>query len=212
MTVEEKVFRRKRFDIRRLEEYGFVSNKGEHTMSASFMDGDFCAELTVAGDELTGTVIDVMNDEEYVQLRNPNFDGSYVNTVRDAYERLLEDISDKCCEEIPDPKQGVINETLIRRVLSLADSIPYGLVSTYGQIAKMIGMDKNARMIGRIMSMADRYGDHPCHRVVSSSGRLVPGWAEQRELLEAEGVAFRKNGHVDMKKHLWVPCEEEADV
>ncbi|MBQ1328865.1 MAG: MGMT family protein, partial [Mogibacterium sp.] len=60
---------------------------------------------------------------------------------------------------------------------------------------------KNSRLIGKIMSLADRYGDHPCHRVVNSAGRTVPGWPEQRELLEAEGVTFRKNGNVDMSKH-----------
>ena len=51
-----------------------------------------------------------------------------------------------------------------------------------------------------IMSMADRYGEHPCHRVVNHAGRTVPGWTEQRELLEAEGVEFRENGNVDMRR------------
>ena len=31
----------------------------------------------------------------------------------------------------------------------------------------------------------------------------APGWHEQRGLLEAEGVGFRENGCVDMKKHRW---------
>lgn len=199
-----------RFDSTRLEDYGFSAHNGKHTMSASFMDGDFCAELTVDQGILTGIVIDVMNDEEYARFRNPDHNGPYVSTVRDAYERLLLDIAEKCCDEIPEGRQGVINDELIMRVLSVADAVPYGCVSTYGQIAKLIGMEKNARMVGRILSMADRYGDHPCHRVVSSSGRTVPGWAEQRELLEGEGVSFRRNGHVDMKKHLWMPDADEA--
>jgi alkylated DNA nucleotide flippase Atl1 len=95
---------------------------------------------------------------------------------------------------------GVLNEKLIREALSIADSIPPGKVMSYGQIAEMMGRPKNARLVGKIMSMQDRYGNHPCHRVVNSAGRTVPGWTEQRELLEAEGVEFRENGNVDMRR------------
>ena len=94
-----------------------------------------------------------------------------------------------------------MNEKLMRDVYAVADSIPPGKVMSYGQIAAVLGRPKNSRLIGKIMSLADRYGDHPCHRVVNSAGRTVPGWPEQRELLEAEGVTFRANGNVDMKKH-----------
>ena len=34
------------------------------------------------------------------------------------------------------------------------------------------------------------YGDYPCHRVVSATGRTAPGWPVQRPLLEEEGVDF----------------------
>ena len=51
--------------------------------------------------------------------------------------------------------------------------------------------------------MAEFYGDYPCHRVVNHMGRTAPGRHEQRGLLEAEGVGFRENGCVDMKKHRW---------
>ena len=43
-------------------------------------------------------------------------------------------------------------------------------------------------------------GDFICRWVVNSAGRTVPGWTEQRELLEAEGVGFKANGNVDMSK------------
>ena len=93
-----------------------------------------------------------------------------------------------------------MNEKLMREVYAIADSIPPGRVMSYGQIAEAVGRPKNARLVGKIMSMADRFGDHPCHRVVNSAGRTVPGWPEQREMLEAEGVEFKNNGNVDMKR------------
>ena len=95
---------------------------------------------------------------------------------------------------------GVLNERLIREALDIADSIPSGKVMSYGQIAALMGRPKNAGLVGKIMSMQDRFGNHPCHRVVNSAGRTVPGWTEQRELLEAEGVEFRENGNVDMRR------------
>ena len=95
---------------------------------------------------------------------------------------------------------GIMDESLIKQVLSIADSIPEGHVASYGRIAKLAGRPKNARLVGKIMSMADRYGDHPCHRVVNHAGRTVPGWKEQRAMLEAEGVEFKPNGCVDMKR------------
>ncbi len=98
---------------------------------------------------------------------------------------------------------GVYNERLIYEILSVVEEIPPGRVSTYGQIAYMIGREKHARLVGRVMSMAGLYGDYPCHRVVNAAGRTAPGWRAQRNLLEDEGVTFKSNGCVDLEKHLW---------
>ena len=38
---------------------------------------------------------------------------------------------------------------------------------------------------------------------MNHAGRTAPHWPEQRALLEAEGVAFRANGTVDMARFLW---------
>ena len=102
------------------------------------------------------------------------------------------------------PKQ-VLNEALIYEILSVVSEIPEGRAASYGQIAKLIGRDKNARLVGKVLSMAQYYGDYPCHRVVNHAGRTVPGWHEQRALLEQEGVKFKKNGHVDMARYQWDP-------
>ena len=96
-----------------------------------------------------------------------------------------------------------MDETIVQSVLSVVAAIPAGRVATYGQIAWMIGRPNNARLVGRILSQAEWYGEYPCHRVVNHAGRTAPGWAEQRALLEAEGVAFLPNGRVDLKRFLW---------
>lgn len=97
----------------------------------------------------------------------------------------------------------VLQKELIYEILSVVEEIPAGCVATYGQIARLIGRDKNARLVGKVVSMADFYGDYPCHRVVDHSGRLAPGWAEQGTLLVNEGVEMKDDSHVDLKKCLW---------
>lgn len=51
--------------------------------------------------------------------------------------------------------------------------------------------------------MAFRYGDFPCHRVVKHQGRITTGWPEQVDLLKEEGVTFKNEFCVDLKKHQW---------
>ena len=101
---------------------------------------------------------------------------------------------------------SVLNPEIIKSVLVIVDEIPSGRVATYGQIARLIGRPKNARLVGKILSQSEHYGGkHPCHRVVNAAGRLAPGWEEQAHLLWAEGVDLKANGCVDLKKYQWEP-------
>ena len=96
-----------------------------------------------------------------------------------------------------------LNSDLIYEVLSVVEEIPEGRVATYGQIARLTGRDRNARLIGRILSLSAYYGQYPCHRVVNHAGRTAPGFAAQKQLLLEEGVEFRANGCVDLGKYQW---------
>lgn len=96
-----------------------------------------------------------------------------------------------------------MDENLVYEILSVVEEIPEGYVASYGQIARLIGRARNARLVGKVLSLSQYYGNYPCHRVVNHAGRLAPRFAEQRERLAAEGITFRKNGCVDMQKHQW---------
>ena len=97
----------------------------------------------------------------------------------------------------------VLDEDLVYEILSVVEEIPEGNVATYGQIARLIGRPKNSRLVGKVLSMSQFYGDYPCHRVVNRAGRLAPGWDMQRELLADEGVEFKDENHADIKKYQW---------
>jgi methylated-DNA-protein-cysteine methyltransferase-like protein len=110
------------------------------------------------------------------------------------------------------------------KVFEAVKKIPRGKVSTYGQVALILGKPRGAREVGwpcasaqGKMLLARAVGNAlhsntdlrvPCHRVVDRTGRLAPnfafdGMAEQRRRLENEDVAFVDEAHVDLDKHLW---------
>lgn len=98
---------------------------------------------------------------------------------------------------------AVLTENLIYEILSAVEEIPAGKVASYGQIAKLIGRDKNARLVGKVLSMSEYYGKYPCHRVVNHAGRLAPHFYDQKNLLLEEKVKFKDSTHVDMKSCQW---------
>lgn len=100
-------------------------------------------------------------------------------------------------------REKLLTDRLVYEILSVVSEIPEGCVASYGQIAALIGREKNARLVGKVLSQAELYGDYPCYRVVNHAGRLAPGFHAQRMLLEMEGVAFKENGCVDMKQFQW---------
>lgn len=97
----------------------------------------------------------------------------------------------------------ILQEELIYEILSVVKEIPEGRVATYGQIAKLIGRDKNARLVGKALSISQYYGEYPCHRVVNHKGRLAPGWYKQKDLLQNEGISMKDENHVDLKLYQW---------
>lgn len=86
-------------------------------------------------------------------------------------------------------------------VYAVIRQIPPGKVCTYGDIAALVGYPQYARMVGRALRDVPPALCLPCHRVVNAQGRPAPGWTEQANLLQAEGVVFRPGGNVDLKKH-----------
>jgi len=100
-------------------------------------------------------------------------------------------------------KMSVIIDEFRKEVYEIVSSIPRGRVLSYGQIAWLIGYPRHARLVGKMLRDATGTEALPCHRVVNSSGRMAPCWPEQRRLLEKEGITFRSNGSVDMKRWQW---------
>ncbi len=86
-----------------------------------------------------------------------------------------------------------------RRVLLAEYAIPRGWVSTYGRIARYLGVPGAARAVGGALARNPFPIVIPCHRAVAAGGRLggyQGGPAMKRALLEMEGVQFGPDGRV----------------
>lgn len=89
------------------------------------------------------------------------------------------------------------------RVYTLVARIPPGAVMTYGQISDALDNACSARYVGYAMASAPPERSLPCHRVVNRLGEMAGGGifggaANQRRMLEEEGVPFTARGRVDL--------------
>lgn len=71
------------------------------------------------------------------------------------------------------------SESFRKEVYEVVSQIPVGKVSTYGGIALLLGAPQCSRMVGRALKEVPDELSIPCHRVVNSTGRLVPGWGNK---------------------------------
>lgn len=125
--IIERVFARKRFLPERMLSFGFEKTSAGYRCISDFMDGDFRAELSVCESGAQCKVIDNMNNEEYIQLSSASFTGAYVNSVRSAFEDLLEEIAENCCLEVlfASDQANRVTDNIYRRYYVKPD-FPFG--------------------------------------------------------------------------------------
>ena len=103
-------------------------------------------------------------------------------------------------------------ENFFERVYKVAQKIPYGRVTSYGAIAKYLGAERSARMVGWAMNAYHNNEDVPAHRVVNRKGLLTgkvyfDGTNLMQQLLENEGIVVKNNQIIDFEKHFWNPID-----
>ncbi len=94
-------------------------------------------------------------------------------------------------------------------IYQVVRKIPDGKVTSYGSIAKYLGMARSARMVGWAMNQAgSQIPSVPAHRVVNRNG-LLTGKAhfsppeKMERLLKEEGVLVKNDCIVNFKEHFW---------
>jgi methylated-DNA-protein-cysteine methyltransferase-like protein len=96
------------------------------------------------------------------------------------------------------------------RIYAVVRRIPAGKVATYGQVAKLAGLPRHARLVGYALFQLEEDSTVPWHRVVNAKGEIACSPARQqadhlqRVLLEAEGIVFNRK-KIDLKCYGWIP-------
>ena len=102
--------------------------------------------------------------------------------------------------------------TTYDRIYAVVRQIPPGKVATYGQIAELAGLPRQARVVGYALYRVDMTtSDVPWQRVINAKGEVSESPLRhgtdyiQRSLLEDEGIEFGKTGKINLSRYRWQP-------
>ncbi len=100
MSIEENVFKKEKLNKEKLLEFGFTKEENLYKYSKDFMNGSFRADIYVDKDgNVSGRVFDLEMEEEYTNFRIKDAVGEFVNTVKEEYIKILNEIKDNCFEK-----------------------------------------------------------------------------------------------------------------
>lgn len=109
------------------------------------------------------------------------------------------------------PKAAAPQPSSWARIYDVVRQIPSGRVATYGQVAELAGLPRQARLVGYALSALSAGSRVPWHRVINAEGRVsarsdgAGATVPQRLRLEAEGVTFGAGGRVSLERFRWDP-------
>jgi methylated-DNA-protein-cysteine methyltransferase-like protein len=100
-----------------------------------------------------------------------------------------------------------MSEALYERIYLVVRQCPAGKVTTYGNVASIVG-ECTARMVGYAMASLPQDSDVPWQRVINAQGKVSPrgagpGSEVQRLRLEEEGIVFDSEGRVSWSQVRW---------
>ena len=95
---------------------------------------------------------------------------------------------------------------LDKRIYKKLLEVPKGKITTYGELAKAVGLKNGQRAVGKIMNKNPYPVIIPCHRVVKSDGK-VGGYAYGEEIksdmLTREGIVIKNGKILDLENTIY---------
>lgn len=94
------------------------------------------------------------------------------------------------------------------KIYEIVRQIPKGKVATYGQVARLAGMEGSARLAGYALHRVPEGSDIPWQRVINSKGEISsygePEWTEfHKAFLKAEGITFDEKNRINLNIFQW---------
>lgn len=106
---------------------------------------------------------------------------------------------------MPKQRHPDLPDVLKLRIYEVVQQVPAGSVSTYGDIAAIVGGGIDAWTIGQALNQIPKQGAEavPWQRIVNAQGGISTTGPMQRQLLEAEGIVFDGSGKIDLRRFRW---------
>ncbi|CNF03374.1 MGMT family protein [Yersinia mollaretii] len=99
-----------------------------------------------------------------------------------------------------------IVDSFRQRVFQVVAAIPYGKVTTYGDIARLIGSPRAARQVGGVLKRLPEGSTLPWHRVINRHGEISligDDYLRQKKALLAEEIEIDVTGRIDLQQYRW---------
>jgi methylated-DNA-protein-cysteine methyltransferase-like protein len=93
-----------------------------------------------------------------------------------------------------------------QRIYQILAAIPYGKVTTYGDIARLAGSPRAARQVGGVLKRLPEGSKLPWHRVINRLGEISltgDDLDRQRNALLEEGIEVSAEGKIALKQYRW---------
>nr|WP_162527045.1 MGMT family protein [Yersinia canariae] len=109
-------------------------------------------------------------------------------------------------DNTPEPNDPQIIDSFRQRVFHVVAAIPYGRVTTYGDIARLIGSPRAARQVGGVLKRLPEGSALPWYRVINRHGEISligEDYLRQKNALLAEGIEISPAGRIDLQQYRW---------
>nr|WP_113864754.1 MGMT family protein [Brenneria salicis]NMN92336.1 methylated-DNA-protein-cysteine methyltransferase-like protein [Brenneria salicis ATCC 15712 = DSM 30166]RBP67676.1 O(6)-alkylguanine repair protein YbaZ [Brenneria salicis ATCC 15712 = DSM 30166]RLM32353.1 methyltransferase [Brenneria salicis ATCC 15712 = DSM 30166] len=98
------------------------------------------------------------------------------------------------------------NDNFRQRIFQIVAAIPYGRVTTYGEVALLAGSPRASRQVGGVLKRLPDGSKLPWHRAINRKGEISlfgDDYQRQKSALIAEGVVFDCYGRIDLQRFRW---------
>lgn len=100
MTLENEVFKRSQCTFETLIPFGFIKEK-DYIYTINFLEDSFKAIIRINKEgEVSGQVIDLQFNEEYIVFRLSQKLGTYASRIKEAYLQILTEIKEQCFKKV----------------------------------------------------------------------------------------------------------------
>lgn len=96
--------------------------------------------------------------------------------------------------------------SLDKKIYKKLLEVPKGKITTYGELAKAVGLKNGQRAVGKIMNKNPYPVIIPCHRVIKSDGKIggyAYGEKIKSNMLSKEGIKIQNGKILDLENSIY---------